>query len=1350
MQTRHRNPFTTVRTEGALLPADFLARITEGDQAIAGLTPEAYHLLPGEKLNEAINRSWNRLLGAWTSFRSALDKLPPNDPATSVTRERWLLPTFQELGYGRLQAAKTAEIDGKSYPISHTWQQTPVHLVGCGAPLDRPTAGVAGAARTSPHSLVQDFLNRSDHHLWGFVSNGYRMRILRDNISLTRQAYVEFDLESMMDGEVYADFVVLWLLCHQSRVETERPDQCYLERWSRAARDHGTRALDQLRVGVEDAITALGRGFLDHPANGRLRDKLRSGELVAQDYYRQLLRTVYRLLFLFAAEDRELLLDPHGSPEAKKRYTEWYSTARLRRLAARRLGTKHGDLWKALVLIFRKLGDEHGCPKLALPPLNSFLWSGEAAPDLGVCDIENRSLLDAVRALAFTVDKNVRRAVDYRNLGTEELGSIYESLLELHPVINGKEASFRLSTAGGHERKTTGSYYTPASLISCLLDSALEPVLDEATRKPDPERALLNLKVCDPACGSGHFLIAAAHRIAKRLATVRTGDEEPAPEALRKALRYVIGHCLYGVDINPMAVELCKVSLWMEALEPGKPLSFLEHKIQCGNSLLGATPALLEKGIPDDAFKPIEGDDKKLCTSYRKRNKDERQGQQDMFARFDEPWSRLGDLATSILNLERIEDNTIQGICEKQQRYAELVRSAGYLYGRLWADAWCSAFVWKKVHDPKVSYAITEQVFRQIEKSPFAIPTWMRDEIQRLSAQYQFFHWHLAFPDVFRVPAAGEQPENEQHGWSGGFDVVLDNPPWERIKLQEKEWFAERRPDIATAPNAAARKRLIDALKATDFALYRQFLKDSRRAEGEGHILRNSGRYPLCGRGDINVYAVFAEGMRNLVNVEGRIGCVLPSGIATGDTTKLFFQDLMERHSLVSLFSFFEIRQLFVATDSREPFCLITMGSPARALVQETDFVFSAKSVEDLHDPDKHFILSSKEIARLNPNTRTCPVFSSNRDAELIKGIYRRVPVLIRDPQGDRAEENPWELQIRRVFDMNKPEILALCANDNLHSEEHREWLPMMEAKLVHQFDHRFSSYSGQSATELSTNQKADPSIITKPRYWISESEVKGRLSQFWNRKWLFVWRDICRSTDERTAIAAAIPSRGTDFTLRVGFPGFEDDRTRVCLIANWNAIPFDYCVRQQMGGTHLSDYITKQLPVIPPHVFLGSCPWDSARKVLPDWLVPRVLELSFTAWDLRSLARDCAWAGPPFCWDEERRFLIRCELDAAFFHLYLPTRADGNWLPGEGETTAELDRLTTSFPMPRDAVAYIMEAFPSVRRKDEQKNDGDYRTKRVILEVYDAMAEAIRTGRPYETILAPPPADPSVAHEPR
>ena len=588
MQTRRKDIFTTVRTEGGILPADLLQRLVSADKSLDGLTPESYHLAPGEKINEAVNRAWNRLQGAWETVRAVAEKLPTNDPGTSITRERWLLPLFQELGYGRLRTAPAIEIGDKRYPISHGWGNTPIHLVGCLVDLDRPARGIAGAARSSPHSLTQELLNRSDGHLWAFVSNGKRLRILRDNKSLTRQSYVEFDLEAMLDGEAYADFVLLWLLCHELRVEADRPEQCWLEQWSQAAQQQGTRALDQLRVGVEQAITALGRGFLAHPANRLLRESLRTGSLSTQDYYRQLLRVVYRLLFLFVAEDRELLLDPSAPQQARDRYLRYYATRRLRRLAERQRGTRHADLYQGLRLVLDRL--YAGCPELSLPALGSFLFSPAASADLNACELANHDLLEAIRALAFTLDVRMRRPVDYKNLRTEEFGSVYEFLLEQHPELSVDAGTFALRTGGGNERKTTGSHYTPDSLVQCLLDSALDPVLDEAVRKPNPEQAILDLKVCDPACGSGHFLIGAAHRMAKRLASVRTGDEEPSPDATRTALRDVIGRCVYGVDLNPMAVELCKVALWMEALEPGKPLSFLDHHIQCGNSLLGTIP----------------------------------------------------------------------------------------------------------------------------------------------------------------------------------------------------------------------------------------------------------------------------------------------------------------------------------------------------------------------------------------------------------------------------------------------------------------------------------------------------------------------------------------------------------------------------------------------------------------------------------------------------------------------------------------------------------------------------------------------------------------------------------------
>ncbi|MBO0797947.1 MAG: N-6 DNA methylase, partial [Blastocatellia bacterium] len=537
MQLRHRQLFTAVRTEGAILPADLLQLIDKLDPGLGGLSPEDYHLPSGVKLNEAINQSWNRMKGAWSAFKTARAKLSPNDPATTVTREKWLLPLFQELNYGRLRQTPAVEIEGRSYAVFNISNNVPIHLVGAGVDLDQRTAGVAGAARMSPHGMVQELLNREDKYLWGFVSNGLQLRILRDNVSLTRQAFVEFDLETMMTGDLYSDFTMLWLLCHESRVSADKPADFWLEKWSKKAIELGTRALEQLRNGVEEAIKALGQGFLAHPANKPLLDRLRLGSLDKQEYYRQLLRFVYRLIFLFVAEDRELLLPPEAGVRARELYTSFYSISRLRRLAGKRAGTRHHDLYQGLRLVMEKLSGEEnnmGYPELGLPALGSFLFEKKAVADLHDCEIENTWLLSAIRALAYLTDQHGLRTVDFKNLRSEELGSIYEALLELHPEINAEAKYFHLpEPVAGNERKKTGSYYTPESLVQCLLDSALDPVVDEAVKQPDPEKAILELKICDPACGSGHFLIAAAHRLAKRLASVRTGDAEPSPEATR-------------------------------------------------------------------------------------------------------------------------------------------------------------------------------------------------------------------------------------------------------------------------------------------------------------------------------------------------------------------------------------------------------------------------------------------------------------------------------------------------------------------------------------------------------------------------------------------------------------------------------------------------------------------------------------------------------------------------------------------------------------------------------------------------------------------------------------------------
>ncbi|MGV2384305.1 MAG UNVERIFIED_CONTAM: N-6 DNA methylase, partial [Thermobifida fusca] len=1035
-------------------------------------------------------------------------------------------------------------------------------------------------------------------------------------------------------------------------------------------------------------------------------------------------------IFLVTVEERGILHGDDLAADVRALYNDGYSMRRLVDRSVRRSQRdRHHDKWAALRPVFAALGRAGGEPKLGLPELGGLFAPGQC-PHLDTSELGNRALLEAVFRLGWLRESSGLSRVNWKDMGPEELGSIYESLLELHPQLNVDARTFALATASGHERKTTGSYYTPASLIAELLDSALEPVLDEAIKNADdPEEAILSLKVVDPAAGSGHFLVAAAHRMAKRLAAVRTGDDEPSPEAIRTALRDVIGRCIYGVDINPMAVELCKVSLWLEAMDPGKPLTFLDHHIQCGNSLLGATPRLLAEGIPDAAFTPIEGDDKKYVAEWKKRNRQERAGQLSFYHELSiaPPWERLGNLADALQKLDTIPDDTPAGVRKRQEVWEQTVRSSDYLYTRLWADAWCAAFVWKKTKDAEFAYPITERTFREIERNPHSIAHWMREEIQRLAEQYQFFHWHIAFPDVFRVPAGDEKPDNEQAGWIGGFDVVLGNPPWEHTELKEKEFFAQRRPDIATAQTGAARKRMIAALQKEDPALFSAYSAALRQADGLSHLVRNSGRYPLCGRGRINTYAIFAETNRLLVSPTGRVGCIVPSGIATDDTTKFFFQDLVDTGSLVSLYDFENREKLFPAVDSRMKFCLLTLAGSARPSGVPAEFVFFAHHVDDLRDDERRFTLTADDLALLNPNTRTCPIFRSKRDAEITKAIYRRVPVLIKEGP---PEENPWGIRFLRMFDMSNDSHL-FRTREQLEAEGWRlegnvfacggeRYLPLYEAKMLHQFDHRWATYEGLDTRDMTAQEKDDPTAVALPRYWVPEAEVRARLAGKWDRGWLLGWRDICRSTDERTVIASVLPRVGSGDTFLLMFPAAEHVQAGGFLLANLDSFIHDFAARQKVGGTHLKYHVFKQLPLLPPERYTLRAAWK-LDTTLGDWLTQRVLELTYTAWDMQPFARDLGYNGPPFRWDEERRFLLRCELDAAFFHLY---------------------------GIARDDVDYIMETFPIVKRKDEAAH-GEYRTKRVILEIYDDMAEAMRTGVPYQTRLAPPPADPRVAHQP-
>lgn len=1287
MQTRNRRAFSSIHTEGALLPVELLQRISENDKGLEELHPESYHLAPGEKVNETINRAWNRLSGLWVVFKAARSRLGSNDPGTTVTRERWLLPLFQELGFGRLSTAKAVEIEGKTYAISHVWRAgnsaVPLHLVGCGIELDRRTPGAIGASRSSPHSLMQEYLNRLDDLQWGVVSNGLGLRILRDNATLTRLAYIEFDLETLFDGEIYSDFVIFWLLCHQSRFEiADKQTDSRLEKWSKSAQASGTRALDELRRGVEKSIECFGRCFLQHPANGELRSKLEKGQLSTQDYYRQLLRLVYRLIFLFVAEDRGLLLVPDAAVEARQRFQNYYSTMRLRAVAERQRGSRHHDRYEALRLVMSLLESGSGCAELGIPALGGFLFSARATADLNDAKLDNLALLGAVRWLAFINEGKIRRAVDYRNLGPEELGSVYESLLEMHPRLHTEAGTFELSSAAGNERKTTGSYYTPSSLILVLLDSALDSVIESCLKgKRDAaqqEVALLGLKVCDPACGSGHFLVAAAHRMARRLAQLRTGEGEPAPEAMRAALRDVISNCIYGVDINPMSVELCKVSLWMEVLEPGKPLSFLDAHIQCGDSLVGVSPNLDISEIPDEAFNPAFGDDKATSSALKKRNKRERGGSHadkagQLGFRFEVThMTSMEDLARWLAErAEQVdampEDDSTQ-VQAKAKAFDDYHATSEYLKNRFELDLWTAAFFWNiPKAEAESMLAPTQQELIQLRNGG-ELDSRLVERVKELSERLNFFHWELAFPKVF----SGENP---------GFDCVLGNPPWEMLQLEEQEFFAARDPRIAVLPGDLRKKAIAELVKNNP-QLANEFLVAKHHADAQNKFLRESERFLLTATGKLNTYALFTEHVRDLISPRGRSGIVVPTGIATDDATKDFFADISGKGLLVSLFDFENKGELFPGVHRNYKVSLLTLSNIP---VEIADFVFFATSFDQLRDPHLRFQFNPKQIRLFNPNTGNMPVFRTKADFEISKKIYEKYPILINEATG----ENPWGIKFTQG-------LFNMTSDSGLFSDEQKpNYLPLYEAKLFEQYDHRWATQNNGDIEDVTTDEKKNPDFSIKSRYWISDIEVQNQLSEIWDKKWLIAFRGITRAVDRRTVWASVIPYSGVGHSAFLIFTK-ANVQQNACLVGCLNSFVFDFMARQKIGGINLSFFIMNQLPALPPSAYT---PADI------DFIAPRVLELVYTANDLRPFAEDMGYHGEPFRWDEVRRAQLRAELDAYYARLYGLTRDELRYILDPKEVHGE------DFPG---------ETFRVLKEK-EGRLYGEYRTRRLVLEAWDS-----------------------------
>lgn len=1347
-----------VRAVGTALPAEALPRA--GEQRLPGQRAEDYELPPGMTLSGAIARAWEAMVAAHRRWVAALERLPEHDAATKLTRDKWLLPLLYELGWGRPDVVGgglpvplgLGEEQAPHFPISHrvTWGDSadpavwvPLHLVGAGTDLDTRTASVTARA---PQAMVQDYLNREDRALWAVLSNGHQLRLLRDASSLTRQSYVEFDLDAIFSDQLYADFRLLFLTVHASRfaprldakaakaaaeaedadeadAEQTEPklDNCWLERWRTTAIDDGARAMLNLQHGIAAALQQLGTGFVSHPANIELRETLAAASDADRDLQRALLRVAYRLIVLFVVEDRGLLHSAEAPAAARTLYADYFSTARLRKLAASPIGGWHTDLWESHQIVTDALAGE-GLPNLGLGGLGASLFTRDALSILDGARLPNRAFLAAIRALSQIDDPvtGVPRPVDYRNLDSEELGGMYEGLLAYTPRYHADDRTFTLEFASGNDRKKSGSYYTPSDLIALVLDEALDPLIDEALRSDEPERALLDLTVVDPACGSGHFVVAAARRLANALATVRTGDTEPAPAALREATADVIERCVYGVDINDLAIEIVKVALWLEAFDADRPFPFLDAHFRVGNTLLGTTPELLRHNIPDTAFVALGDDDKEWTKKLKARNKAERNADAEQLTiSFG---SESLDVETcqftkAARDADAGRTASVAAMRERADAWRRLEEDPDLVATKLVADAWCAAFVQHKTETS--GQGITYGTLRQLSESPESVPDTVITQINSLARQYRFFHWHLEFPGIFTV--GGDGSADSEAGWAGGFSCVVGNPPWERVKIQDKEFFANAgRHDIEGAKTAAIRKNMIEALVDTDPDLLREYHDTLRQSDGTAHLLLKSGRYPLTGRGDVNTYSVFAETMRTVAGPAGAAGIITPTGLATDKTTSEFFADTLSHHRLYAFYDFENEAKIFRDVDHRVRFAVTIMNGTVRK-VRRTKFAFLNRHVSDV--VEKRFQLAAKEVLALNPNTGTLPMFRSRRDADITLGIYSRHPVLIRD---DDPEGNPWGLSFAAMFHMANDSGLFHTSDDLAdakfngwsYKRHGKEYVPLYEAKMLSHYDHRFSTYKGATQAQLNVGslprltdeEHDDPCVESLARYWVEKAIVPEYLRREWDRGYLFGWRDIARSSDSRTMGPSILPYSA----VAGGFPlAITQDPVDVPLLQSvWSSLIFDYVVRQKNAGTHLNMTLMRQVACPKPGDFESPTPWRTSER-LATWVRPYVLELAYTSQRVEAYAHDLGDRGAPFRWDPARRALLRAELDAGFLHIYGLDRAEAE---------------------------HVLDSFPVVQ-KYEERDLGEYRTHRLVLEAYDRMSEAIANGgKGWKSLASPAP----------
>ena len=1328
---------------GSLLTDYFLA---DGIKA----TPEWYTSVASELEFEAF---WNEVRQSYHALSQA------QDPNEAVTEQELIRPILELLGWTdylpQQGASRNEDIpdlllfpdaDAKERAITRASAEERYRdavLVEeskrFGLPLD--ARGQDGRRQaTTPHDQIVRYLSTAEVESegrirWGVLANGGVWRLYDYRARPRATGYFEANLGEILESGDTDRLRTFYLLFRRDSFEAqEGATASFLETALADGRRYEQQVAQDLSAVVfERAFPRLVQALAEHTQ--REPAELRGPALIL----------LYRLFFVLYAEDRGLL------PVNDSRYEDYGLRKPVRDDIARRmvdgsaLSSRATNYYDHLMTLGQLI--DQGDAAIGLPPYNGGLFNDAAAPLLANVRLPDAAIAPIIYDLSHIETPEGRRFVNYRDMSVQQLGSIYERLLEREPVWD--DDGNIVARPNSYARKDSGSFFTPQELVDLIVDRTLKPLAEErlaafvekaaelaedprprAERhaellQMDPAEAVLYLKVLDPAMGSGHFLVTAVDFLSdyiaemvehapgvpewldgeyvsplvERVAAIRQDIAQRAQAAdwvMDQAQltdqsiirRMVLKRCIYGADKNPLTVELAKVSLWLHSFTVGAPLSFLDHHLRCGDSLVGlrVMEATAELNRLGGLFASSAITGAEAAT--------------DGMERIEEMSDAdIGEVRQSATLFQEVEDTT-----------ADLRSLLDLLTGLRWLTAGMKqrerrAFETQLVdtlaEQPDEAYSLLARGLFTDGSLPETAFTDLWNKARSIADREGFLHWEAAFPGVW-------------HSWQsarpqGGFDAVIGNPPWDRIKLQEVEWFATRSPELAHAQTAAARENGVNQLRANGSPLASEFDAAKEQAEALGKMVRASKHYPLLGGGDINLYSLFVERAMELVKPDGIVGLLTPSGIYADKTAANFFKSVSTRGRVGGLYDF-ENRRLgtdlppfFPDVDSRFKFCALIFGGEERRF-RETRCAFFLPDSKTIEDPDRCFTLAPTDFDRVNPNTGTAPVFRTRRDAEITRRIYERHPVLV-DRSGG-GERRAWPIRYHTMFHMTNDSHLFRTAEqldyEGFYLVDGNRWargeeiyLPLYQGRMIHQFDHRANSvrvnlentHNPYLSEQVTQQQHADPQFLPQSQYWVPAAAVEATFTE--SCDYALAFRDIARPTDVRTVIASIAPKYGYGNSVPMLVP--DDAQSATCLVANLNALCLDFVARQKVQGTHVNWYIAEQLAVIAPEDYDREFGNTTARDLVRD----HVLRLTYTADDMVPFARDLGCDGPPFIWDDEERRHLRARLDALYFHLYGLTRDDAE---------------------------YVLSTFPIVQREDEAEF-GTYRTRNLVLAYMNALA---------------------------